>query len=197
MEQEIRKLENEISIASGSTRNVEGYALLFNSLSTDLGGFVEKIDSNALDGVIEKSDVFATLDHNKEKGVLARSKFGKGTLQLTVDERGLKYNFEAPQTAVGDETIEMIKRGDITASSFAFTVAGDDWQLQPDGSYVRTILQIDRLYDVSPVFQPAYEQTSVNLKRFAEIQEENKKILEEQRQKELEEYYKELEKEIQ
>ena len=106
-----------------ASRNVTGYALVFNSESEDLGGFTEVIDKDALQGVIERSDILALLNHNEDKGVLARSTKGTGSLELTVDDLGLLYRFEAPHTALGDELIEGLRRGDIRASSFAFDVA--------------------------------------------------------------------------
>ena len=72
------------------SRTVEGYALVFNKESRDLGGFKETIDSSSLDGVIAKSDILCLLNHNEERGVLARSKFGNGSLELTIDNTGLR-----------------------------------------------------------------------------------------------------------
>ena len=82
-----------------------------------------------------------------------------------MDERGLKYTFDAPNTALGDELLEGLKRGDITVSSFAFTVAdgGDNWTKREDGTYQRTITAINELYDVSPVYRAAYDATSVKV----------------------------------
>jgi HK97 family phage prohead protease len=75
-------------------------------------GFREVIAPEALEGIIAKSDCLMLLEHNRSKGVLARSKYGKGSLQLTVDETGLKFRFACPNTAVGDEAYEGVKRGD-------------------------------------------------------------------------------------
>jgi HK97 family phage prohead protease len=144
-------------------RTVSGYACVFNSYSQDLGGFIEQIDPHALDDVVAKSDVLCLLNHDEQRGLLARCKAGKGSLTLTIDEKGLKYEFEAPDTTLGNELVEGIKRGDITASSFAFSVAEDNWLKQDDGTYIRTITRIAVLYDVSPVYHPAYTATSVEL----------------------------------
>lgn len=176
MEKEYRKLEQNINQITDN-RTIEGYACKFNSLSENLGGFYETIDSNALDGVIETSDVFALINHDKERGILARSKKGVGTLILTIDEIGLKYKFEAPKTALGDEALEMVKRGDIDSSSFAFKVSKDSWVKQTDGTYIRTINQIVNVSDISLVYQPAYEETSVTCKRFLEVQESDKELI--------------------
>lgn len=192
MEKETRYLSNEIRAVAEpekQSRKIEGYALVFDSSSQDLGGFVERILPEALDGVIEKSDIYALLNHSSERGVLARSRYGEGSLKLSVDERGLKFSFEAPMTALGDEVLEYLRRGEISQSSFAFTVDSDNWEKKPDGNYVRTILKFNRLFDVSPVFEPAYPGTSVKCARFAEIQEADRKAMEEQRDKELNVYY--------
>lgn len=166
----------DIEFREQESRKVEGYASVFNSRSKDLGGFTEIIDPAAFNGVIERSDVLALLNHDQDRGVLARSRKGVGSLTLTVDERGLHYSFDAPNTALGNELVEGLKRGDITTSSFAFTVAGERWDKDEDGRYVRTITQIDKLFDVSPVYNEAYEDTSVALRSLeaarAEEQEE-------------------------
>lgn len=137
--------------------HVSGYAAVFNSLSEDLGGFREVITDKALIGVIEQSDVFAVLNHNPDRGVLARSRNGIGTLKLGLDATGLHYEFDVPNTALGAEVVESIKRGDISGSSFAFSVEKDEWSKDYQ---LRTITKIRRLYDVSPVYTPAYTETS-------------------------------------
>lgn len=142
-------------------RHIEGYGSVFNKRSVDLGGFTEIIATGAFDGVIEESDVKAYLDHNPDRGMLARSRNGEGSLTLSVDEEGLKYAFDAPKTALGDEVIEGLVRGDYSQSSFAFTVADEVWSKEEDGTYLRTITKINRLYDVSIVADPAYPDTSV------------------------------------
>ena len=164
----------DIEFRGTESRTVEGYASVFNSKSKDLGGFTEIIDPSAFEGVIERSDVLALLNHDQDRGVLARSKKGVGSLTLTIDERGLKYSFDAPHTALGNELIEGLKRGDISTSSFAFTVSGEKWTKEPDGTYLRTITQIDKLFDVSPVYNEAYEDTSVALRSLDAVRAEEK-----------------------
>ena len=138
---------NEIRANEDSeSRKVEGYAVIFNSESEDLG-FIETIEKDAIDDeVIAKSDVFALMNHDDKRGILARSRKGKG------------------------ELLEMLRRNYITSSSFAFTVAtgGDSWEKR-DGRYYRTIKKIDRLFDVSPVYNPAYSETSVACRSFDNI----------------------------
>lgn len=157
--------------AAGDSRLVEGYAALFDSPSDDLGGFTETIAPEAFEGVIERSDVLCLLDHDKGRGVLARSRKGEGSLALSIDERGLHYSFDAPKTALGDELLEGIRRGDITASSFCFTVAAEEWAGER-GARRRRINKVGSLYDVSPVYTPAYPDTSVALRSLKEKEEE-------------------------
>lgn len=186
MIREIRNTDNEITPILPESRLVTGYAIVFNSDSNDLGGFTERINPDALNGVIEKSDVLCLLNHNEDRGVLARSNKGDGSLSLQIDEIGLKYSFEAPNTALGDELLEGLRRGDIRTSSFAFTVEKDSWSKNEDGSYIRTIDSINELFDVSPVYRAAYDATSVKV---------DSRGLEEMKAKEkeeLSEYFKQL-----
>lgn len=144
-------------------RTIEGYALVFNSPSVDLGGFTEIIERSAIDeDTIKRSDIFVKLNHNNDK-ILARSKKGKGNLELTLDSKGLFYRFEAPHTPSGEECLEQVRNGVIDSSSFCFTLPrdgkGDKWE-RKDGKIYHYIVKIDKLYDVSPVYTPAYEATT-------------------------------------
>lgn len=170
-QKEIEKRGGELQIEV-SDRLVSGYAVIFETWSNDLG-FYEKILRGAItDETIKRSDVICKLNHDDQK-VLARSKYGEGSLILEVDEKGLKYTFESPRTQYGNELLEYLRRGEITGSSFAFTIAegGDEfsyqWPFDKDADPVlcREISKVDLLYDVSPVFYPAYKSTSVQNKR--------------------------------
>lgn len=186
MMKEIRNSNNEITPILPESRIVSGYAIVFNSDSNDLGGFIERIDPNSLDGVVEKSDVLCLLNHNEDRGVLARSNKGEGSLTLEIDEIGLKYTFEAPNTALGDELLEGLRRGDISTSSFAFTVGKDSWSKMENGTYLRTINSINELFDVSPVYRAAYDATSVK------ADSRGLDAIKQQEKEELANYYKEL-----
>lgn len=153
------------------SRRVEGYAALYGTTSEDIG-FMEVIAPGAFDGVIEVSDVLCLLNHQSSRGVLARSRQGEGSLTLSIDKKGLKYSFDAPNTALGDELLEGIKRGDITQSSFSFSVQKDSWEELEDGTYMRTIEKVRALYDVSPVYYPAYADTSVAIRSLDAIKAE-------------------------
>lgn len=178
MEKEIRNTSNQIKRTDNESRTVEGLAIVFNSPSVDMG-FVEVIEPSAINNdTILTSDVFAYLDHNENRGVLARCKYGKGSLDLWIADDGLHYRFEAPNTQLGDELLSYLSRGEITASSFAFTIAedGDKWERDAEGVVHRTITKIDRLFDVSPVFTPAYEATSAAKRKLDKIQQLDEKF---------------------
>ena len=169
-QKEIRKAE----IQSASGRTVSGYAVRFESESVNMG-FVEIIHRGAItEDTIKASDVFALLNHN-ENTVLARSNCGVGSLTLTVDKDGVFYEFEAPMTEHGNELLEHIKRGEISQSSFAFSVADEDgaekWSKREDGIIQRDIYKISRLYDISPVYQPAYTETTCSKRALDKITE--------------------------
>lgn len=161
-EKEIRNVATEVRFAE-EEGIVEGYAMLFDVQSDGLP-FYETIERGALDGVVERSDVFALLNHSLDRGVLARSNKGKGSLSLEVDERGLKYRFTIPDTAVGKELAENLRRGEIDSSSFGFTVDEDKWEKRDDGIWSRRIIRIAEMFDVSPVYRAAYSATSVSLR---------------------------------
>lgn len=186
---EVRNFNIEFRNDSES-RHIEGYGSVFNKRSVDLGGFTEIIAPGAFDGVIENSDVKAYLDHNPSRGILARSKNGEGTLSLSIDETGLRYAFDAPNTALGDEVVEGLKRGDYSQSSFAFTVKDQVWTKEDDGSYLRTITKIGGLYDVSIVADPAYPDTSVavrSLDAFKESETVQGKVQEQVQEEQVQE----------
>nr|DAW55625.1 MAG TPA: prohead serine protease [Caudoviricetes sp.] len=185
---EIRAIRST-PVVNPDSRTVEGYAVVFNSLSEDMG-FYETINPSAItEEVLKRSDVFCLFNHDQDK-VLARSKYGTGSLQLQLDEQGLKYTFTAPNTDLGDELLEYLRRGDIDSSSFAFTVSTDEgsevWTTGTDGRQYREILKIDELHDVSPVWNPAYSSTSVSqrtldkLNQLREMQDEKEKEVQEE-----------------
>ena len=169
MEKEIRNLaidQAEVR-ADPKTGVISGYAMVFNSLSKLLyGRFYEKILPEAMDGVVEKSDVLALLDHNRSRGVLARSMFNDGTLTLSIDDKGLRYEFTPPKTALADEVKEYLRRKDIQGSSFWFSLDkdGDKWEKTTDDKYIRTITKFSEIYDVSLVFSPAYPETTAAIR---------------------------------
>ena len=154
---EQRAYDGEIKAAAES-RTVEGYASVFNSMSEDLG-FREVILPGAFSDVLD-NDVRALYNHDSNY-LLARTT--SGTLELKEDEKGLYYRFEMPNTSYGNDMLELFRRGDLTQSSFGFTVEKDSWRME-DGQQVRYIERVGSLFDVSPVVFPAYSQASSGLR---------------------------------
>ena len=182
---EVRAIRST-QVVNPDSRTVEGYAVVFNSQSEDLG-FYETINPSAItEEVLKRSDVFCLFNHDQ---VLARSKYGEGSLKLEIDERGLKYSFTAPNTDLGEELLEHLQRGEIDSSSFAFTVSldeGSEKWYTVEGVQYRDIYKIENLYDVSPVYQPAYQETTVSkrtldkLNQLREMQDEKEKEVQEE-----------------
>ena len=141
----------ETRVKKKGKRNViEGHAAVYGELSEDLGGFREMIKPGAFDDVLG-NDVRAFFNHDPNF-LLART--SSGTLKLSTDKKGLKYSFDVPDTTAGRDLLVSMKRGDITQSSFAFRVEKDSWD-EKDGTDIRTIEKVARLFDVSPVSIPA------------------------------------------
>ena len=154
MEKRIYNVETRTEEGDNGTHKVIGHASLYNTRSANLGGFFEYIEEGAFTSeLIEKSDTRALINHDQNL-ILGRT--ASGTLKLEADSKGLRYEFDVPETSYGKDLVVSMKRGDITQSSFAFTVQEDDWSTDDDGNNIRTIKKIDRLYDVSAVTYPAY-----------------------------------------
>jgi HK97 family phage prohead protease len=112
---------SEVRAASDDTLTISGYAAMFDDV-TDLGYFNERIARGAFDGVME-DDVRLLINH---AGVpLARTT--NGTLDLEVDDNGLRYTARLADTTEGRDLYKLIKRGDISQSSFAFTIEDEEW----------------------------------------------------------------------
>ena len=168
---EKRTLEGSIEIRKNDdgteSRTITGYAAVFDKWSHNLGWFKERMDKRSFENV-DMSNVVATFNHNFDN-VLARA--DSNTLQLEVDERGLKYTFEAPNTTVGNDLLENVRNGNVKGSSFMFTVAkgGAEWKEgDPDE---RTITQVDRLVELGPVTNPAYPDTTAAKRSFDEFKQ--------------------------
>lgn len=140
-------------------KSVRGYAAVFNSVSEDLGGFVEYIEPRAFDKVMD-NDVRALFNHDYNY-LLGRT--SAGTLKIWTDERGLGYEAILPDTSYAKDLAVLMERGDVTQSSFAFLVDQDRWEVDDEGNYTRYIESVSRLIDVSPVVLPAYSEATSEL----------------------------------
>lgn len=206
MDKEIRSFEVEIR-KSPDSPVIEGRAIPFSVFSPNREGFREMIAPEAVDGVIEASDIFLLYNHDKSKGFLARNNKGKGSLAIEVREDGVYFSFPIGTDNLSTYVRERLERGELNETSFAFTVAEDRWVKKDDGVYERTITKFDKLYDFSVVDNSYYGiKDAVGCKRFAELQEEDRKALEAAKQAEeeraaeeekakLEEYYQRIKEE--
>jgi HK97 family phage prohead protease len=151
-----RRTTTQRADVNGQT--IAGYAAVFNSPSEDLGGFIEYIAPGAFDSVMN-DDVRGFYNHDYNY-LLGRA--SSGTLRLSTDERGLRYEIDLPNTTYANDLIELMRRGDVNQSSFAFMIESDNWSVKGKQN-IRTITKISRLIDVAPVVIPAYPAATSQL----------------------------------
>ena len=155
-----------VSSSDDNKKVITGYALKFGERSKKLGNFYEVIDRHALDNV-DFTDVKCLIDHDYSK-ILGRTK--SDTLELKVDDVGLFFSVEIPNTSYALDLYESVKRGDISECSFGFKVDEKDRMAQQvqrveNGLYLRTVKKISTLSEVSIVANPAYSNTTADIKR--------------------------------
>lgn len=167
----VDRLETQRRGASGAvqlrkgvaqTMTVSGYAALYNSETVIFGLWRERIAPGAFASALNGSDDVRALFNHDPSLLLGRS--ASGTLQLSEDETGLKYDVDLPDTQLARDVRELIKRGDVTGSSFGFRIDEEDWDDAPtkEGKLPLVTIRKVELFDVSPVTFPAYPQTSVS-----------------------------------
>jgi HK97 family phage prohead protease len=159
---EIRMCEvGDLRVESrGVARVIRGYAIVFDRLSENLGGFLEKIDPAAVDRTLtEHIDLRALIDHDSSK-ILGR--VTASTLRVEKDGHGLRVEIDPPDTTTAQDILESIRRRDVTGMSFAFRTLEDSWDFKVDPP-IRTLLDM-RVREVSVVTFPAYLQTEVALR---------------------------------
>jgi hypothetical protein len=169
---------------------VSGYAARFNELSEELWGFREIILPGAFADALKAPDIRALFNHDPSQ-IVARTK--NNTLKVWEDEKGLRYEFQPNmKTAAGRDLVELLRRGDVDQSSFAFSMEGgiEEWDDSGDIP-IRKLIKIPRLYDVSPVTYPAYPSTSVGVRSAQDVYEEHKAQREKQERQEAERRIKE------
>lgn len=171
----------EAAEGEAPSRTITGYAILFNTPSAPLWAdddseareviAPEAITKELLDGC----DIKFTMFHDRQL-ILARSKSGAGTLSYVVDEKGVKFEFDAPNTIDGDKALELVRRGDISGCSFAFTTRywNSDF-VERTAKVVNgftqityTVKAVTGVYDFTLAADPAYPDTSVEAREFTE-----------------------------
>lgn len=153
----------EIRAAAKDKLTIGGYAAKFNRMSQNLGGFVEVIRSEFFNKSRGDGWPGVLARHNHDDNMLLGTT-GAGTLRLAVDEIGLDYAVDLPQTRA--DVYELVQRQDVRQSSFAFIAFEDDWTTSDQGFPLRSLIS-GRLIDVASVNTPAYEDTSTGLRSLA------------------------------
>lgn len=153
--------------AAGDQPKIGGYGAVFNKPSQNLGGFIEVVTPTFFNDWRAKGwpGVMARYNHddNQLLGTVAA-----GTLRLQVDDTGLFYEVVPPSSRA--DIVELVGRGDVRGSSFAFRVppGGDDWGLSADHNYPqRSLIANGQLIDVGPVNSPAYPDSTSGLRSLA------------------------------
>lgn len=162
------------------SRTIVGYAILFNTPSAPLWSDEDEeareiIAPEAITKeVLDNCDIKFTMFHDRQL-ILARSKNGAGTLSYTVDEKGVAFEFEAPNTADGDKALELVKRGDLAGCSFMFSThywdeafVSRSVEVRDGRAYITyTVKAVTGVYDMTLAADPAYPDTSVEAREFA------------------------------
>lgn len=193
MDKEIRNISVEYRL-DADKRIVEGRAIPFNVFSPNREGFREMILPEAVEGVIDESDIFMLYNHDKSQGFLARNNKGKGSLKIDVREDGVYFNFKVKKDNLSQYVWERLSDGELNETSWAFTVDEEEWKKCDDGVYERVIKKFNRLYDFSVVDNSYYGiADAVGCKRFAELQEADRIAKEQAEQAEKERLEREAE----
>lgn len=143
-----------------------GHAAVFNREAVIAGVFRELVCPGAFKKTIAEADIRALFNHDANL-ILGRNR--AGTLRLAEDDTGLPYEVDLPDTRAALDLAKSIERGDVSGSSFSFAPVGENrtwWEYpeEDDALPLRSLREL-RLFDVSPVTFPAYEETDVDLKR--------------------------------
>lgn len=169
---EIRKFDFEVRAKRDETHGtfLEGTPIVYDSW-TDLGWYDEQIQRGALDNT-DLTDVRFLINHNTDMIPLARSRNNNenSTMQMTVYEGGMniRVNLDTENNADARSLYSAVERGDIDGMSFMFVVDGELWEEEDSEHPKRTITDIEKVFEVSAVTFPAYEQTSISARGLSE-----------------------------
>lgn len=184
---ELRSFDFEIRAANSDDKGdfIEGVPIVFER-EADLGYYFEKIARGALDKT-DLKDVRFLVNHNTDMTPLARSRNNNAnsTMQMEIVDEGMKIrvSLDTENNSDARNLYSAVKRGDVTGMSFMFTTRGDKWDDLESEKPRRTITDIGKVFEVSAVTFPAYEQTSINA-RCQQTLESAKAALESAREEE-------------
>ena len=162
LKQEFRMLRHGELRADSDSGRISGYAAVFNTPSSDLGGFTEVVKPGAFSRCLQSQpDVCCFLNHDPNL-ILGRTR--SKTLNVSEDRTGLFFGCSLSNSSTARDLLESVKRGDIQGASFGFVCkpGGDAWP-KPDR---RELLDVD-VFDCGPVSMPAYSATSVSARSTA------------------------------
>ncbi len=188
MEKELRSFEFDIRAEQDEKHGnmITGQPIVFDA-TTDLGFFFERIDRDAL-AETDLRDVRFLINHNTAMIPLARSRRNNenSTMQLMIGSAGMdiRVDLDTENNADARALYSSVERGDISGMSFMFTVDRDEWQDLDSDKPTRIIKGISRVFEVSAVTFPAYEQTSITARTAEEALERAKSALESARKAE-------------
>lgn len=150
---ERRQIELRTLDISAKDRRVMGVAAAYETLSSDLGGFREKIAPTAFTKSLAENDIRALYNHDSS---LILGRVSAGTLRISSDSSGLSFALDLPDTSYARDLAELLGRGDITGCSFGFFTRSDHWEIDPKTKErIRTLKDVD-LREISLVGDPAY-----------------------------------------
>lgn len=182
----MKKIERRYDVELRAMRDEEngnyivGVPIVFDR-ETDLGYYKEVIDRHALDNA-DMKDVRFLVNHNTDMIPLARSRNNNAhsTMQMWIEEDGLhiRVNLDIERNTEAQALYSAVDRGDVSGMSFMFSVDGDSWEGLDSEMPKRTITSIGKVYEVSAVTFPAYEQTSIQAADVDEALESAKSVLE-------------------
>lgn len=182
----------EAGEGEAQSRTITGYAILFNTPSAPLWSdgdseAREIIDPKAVTReLLDGQDIKMTMFHDRQL-ILARSNKGEGTLSYEVDERGVSFAFDAPKTVDGDKALELVRRGDISGCSFAFSTPYFDTDFVERQSQIENgfnkvtyrVKAVTGIYDFTLAADPAYPDTTAETREFVAGLRESKTKTEE------------------
>lgn len=189
MERRFSTTAPTIETRADGGKKIVGYAAVFYRAGDEgteynlWGNYYERVAPTAFNAALDRQDDARALFNHDANQVLGR--VGAGTLKLSVDDNGLRYEITPPETQQAKDIMALVERGDIPGSSFAFSVDGEKWEKDDKGKReIRTLTSV-RLYDVGPVTYPAYGATTAGMRAIDGIDEAR---LSYQRHQELERY---------
>ena len=153
-----------VETRSNGREVIRGLAIPYNRLSVDLGGFRERIMPGAFDKILSrqrgKGEIVSYFNHDPN-WLLGRE--SAGTLEISVDDRGISYVVEPPDTQAGRDVLALVRSKNLRGSSFSFTVSqrgGERFTTDETGKAIREVVEAAGLFEMGPVVQPAYPSTS-------------------------------------